>query len=123
MAEIIEREPIRSFAQFWPYYLREHSRPMTRALHFIGSSGGLGLLAAAVLRRSWSLAIAAPVCGYGFAWFGHFFIEKNRPATFRHPIWSFAADWRMWRLMATGQLQRELQRLNLAEMNDVPAER
>jgi hypothetical protein len=103
-----QQQRIASFAEFWPFYLREHSLPLTRALHFTGSTAGLLLVAAALLWRSWLLAIAALVCGYAFAWFGHFFIEKNRPATFRYPLWSFAADWKMWRLMVVGRLDDEL---------------
>jgi hypothetical protein len=73
---------IATFREFWPYYVREHAKPVTRALHFIGSTIVLALVAAALVTgRFWLLALT-PVAGYGFAWIGHFGFEKNRPATF-----------------------------------------
>ena len=74
---------IQSFEKFWPYYLSEHRRAGTKALHFMGTTGALTLIVLALLLRAWPLAVASLVCGYGFAWIGHFFIENNRPATFR----------------------------------------
>jgi len=102
---------MKSFQEFWPYYLSEHSRPSTRALHFVGSTLALGLAAGAVVRREPLWLLAAAFSGYGFAWVGHFGFEKNRPATFQHPLWSLAGDWKMWSLMATGRLGAELRRL------------
>lgn len=102
---------MKTFAEFWPFYLSEHSRPVTRALHFAGSTVAGGLIASAAISRRPSLLIGAVVVGYAFAWVGHFGFEKNRPATFKHPLWSFAADWKMWALMATGRLSAELERL------------
>ena len=85
-----------SFREFYPFYLSEHANRVSRRLHFIGSCGGLALLAMAIVRRNaWCLLVAL-LCGYGFAWVGHFFFEKNRPATFQHPFYSFAGDWRMF---------------------------
>lgn len=101
---------MRTFAEFWPFYLREHARPATRTLHFAGTTLSLLLLICALALRSGRLVLAAVICGYAFAWVGHFFVEHNRPATFKHPLWSFAADWKMWALALAGRLAPELQR-------------
>jgi len=85
----------KSYGEFWPRYLDEHTRAETRALHFAGTCLGLFLLAGAVAATDWRLAAAALVSGYAFAWVGHAFIERNRPATFTHPWWSFVSDFRM----------------------------
>lgn len=102
---------MKTFDEFWPFYLSQHSRPVTRGLHFVGSTLAGALVAAAAVRREPLLLVGALVSGYAFAWIGHFGFEKNRPATFQHPLWSLAADWKMWALMATGRLQAELERL------------
>lgn len=104
-------EPIRNFAEFWPYYLGEHSRPGTRVLHLMGTTLAICLAVAAVFTGHWLLLFAALVCGYAFAWVGHFFVEHNRPATFRYPLWSFAADFKMWWVALTGRLSSELRRV------------
>src|SRR6266853_2329580 len=101
---------VQTFAEFWPYYLREHSRPATRALHFVGTTLSLLLVLSAIALRRPALVLAALVCGYAFAWVGHFFVEHNRPATFKYPLWSFRADFKMWALALTGRLGAELQR-------------
>lgn len=100
----------KNFAEFWPYYLKEHAKPTTRALHFAGTGAGLTLLAGALLSGHGWLVLVALICGYGPAWVGHFFIEKNRPATFRHPLWSLIADFRMFFFFITGRLGAELRR-------------
>jgi hypothetical protein len=106
---------IASFAEFWPFYLGEHRQPLTRAFHFAGTNGALVLaILAALTGRPW-LVVAALGVAYGMAWVSHFAIEKNRPATFRYPIWSFAGDWKMWALIWTGRLERELRRLDAVE--------
>jgi len=91
-----------SYEEFWPYYISEHRDPTNRKLHFIGTTLVMGM---AVNPLLWPLV---PVAGYGFAWFGHFKHEKNRPATFQYPKWSLRADFRMWRKIATGEIHREL---------------
>ena len=108
------RRSIASYAEFWPYYLREHSRPATRAWHYFGTSLVLALLAAAaVLRNPWLLAVAV-IAGYAPAWIGHFGIEKNHPATFRHPLWSLASDFRMYGAWLSGRIGGELERAGVA---------
>jgi hypothetical protein len=104
---------IRTFAEYWPYYLAAHSKPATRVLHLVGSTCGLGFVTMAVVRRAPGLVAVALVVGYAFAWLGHVAIEHNRPATFRYPIWSFLADWKMWGCAVTGRLDRELERAGL----------
>jgi hypothetical protein len=101
---------MKSFAEFWPYYLDEHRHKSTRWLHFLGTNLALGLVASAVgFSEPW-LAGAALLAGYGPAWLSHFLIEKNRPATFKHPLWSFAGDFRMWALTWSGRLDAEVAR-------------
>lgn len=99
-----------AYDTFWLRYLRAHSAPETRALHYAGTSLGLSMLAAGVLRRDWRLAIAAPVLGYGLAWTAHAAIEGNRPETFGHPVWSLLSDLRMLGLGLSGRLGTHLER-------------
>jgi len=101
---------IQSFDEFWPFYLGEHRVPLNRALHYIGTSAGYGLLVAAIV-VDWRLIFAAPVIGYGNAWVGHFFVEKNKPASFKYPLWSFVGDAKMLGYFVTGRMGRELERL------------
>lgn len=100
----------RTLREFWPYYLNEHRHPVNRGMHFIGNSLVLIVLAAAVSLREWQLLFALPFLGYGFAWVGHFFFEKNRPATFSYPFKSFACDWIMYWYTLTGRIAGELKR-------------
>ncbi|HET9532139.1 MAG TPA: DUF962 domain-containing protein [Blastocatellia bacterium] len=95
----------RSFKEFYPFYLSEHSNSMCRRLHFIGSALVLVTLAYSVLTQSWLALLALPVIGYGFAWAGHFFFEKNRPATFTYPLYSLIGDWVMFKNILTGKLK------------------
>ena len=86
----------RTFADFYPFYLGEHTHPVCRALHFTGTSIAVALLITAVSTQHWWLLGAALLEGYAFAWVGHFFFEHNRPATFKYPLLSFIGDWRLW---------------------------
>lgn len=92
------------FTDFYPFYLQEHRKPSCRALHYIGSTLVLLILLSALLSQQWALLWWMPLAGYGFAWVGHFFIEHNKPATFRYPLYSLAADWVMLWHFASGQL-------------------
>ncbi|MEA3179278.1 MAG: hypothetical protein QOI59_2801 [Gammaproteobacteria bacterium] len=93
----------RTFGDFYPFYLGEHTHPVCRALHFAGTSLAAVLLAAALITQLWWLILAALVTGYAFAWVGHFFFEHNRPATFQYPMFSFLGDWRLWWDILTGK--------------------
>lgn len=84
-----------NFAEFYPFYLQEHSNRTCRRLHYVGSSLVVVLLFWAFLNRQFQWLWLLPVLGYGFAWTGHFFFEKNKPATFKHPFYSLLADWVM----------------------------
>jgi hypothetical protein len=95
---------IDSFPQFYAYYLTQHTNPVCRTLHFVGSTIVLLLVAAMFATQNWWLLIALPLVGYGFAWVGHFGFEKNKPATFGHPFYSLASDWVMWWHMLTGKV-------------------
>ncbi|MDE1167157.1 MAG: DUF962 domain-containing protein [Pseudomonas sp.] len=97
-------EHFKTFAQFYPYYLEEHSNATCRRLHFIGTSLVIALLAYTFASAAWLLLIAIPVAGYSFAWIGHFFFEKNRPATFKHPLYSLMGDFVMYRDMLVGKV-------------------
>jgi hypothetical protein len=103
-----ESKPYQSFAEFYPFYLQEHSHPLCRALHYIGSSLVIFTLCFALYKQQYAFFWLLPVIGYGFAWVGHFFIEKNKPATFQYPLYSFMADWVMLKDFLTGQLKRKL---------------
>jgi hypothetical protein len=92
------------FSDFYPYYLQEHRDSTCRRLHFIGTSLVLLILAFALLSANSLLLCAVPVAGYTFAWIGHFFFEKNRPATFKHPFYSLLGDFVMYKDMLTGKV-------------------
>ena len=99
-----------TYAEFWPFYLGEHAKSSTRVIHYGGTIGSTVALVAALATRNWWLLLAVPFFGYGPAWFGHFFIEKNKPATFQAPVWSLVSDYRMCGLFLTGRLGNELMR-------------
>lgn len=93
-----------SFSEFWPFYVAEHSQPATRVLHLIGTTLGVALVVYFIATGRWWLILLALVPGYGFAWLAHFLVEKNRPATFKYPLWSLMGDYKMIGLMLTGRM-------------------
>ena len=103
-------ERFRSFQEFWPYYVREHRVPMCRWLHFVGTTLAVLVIVLSVASGRYAWLATVPVVGYGFAWIGHFFIERNRPATFQYPLWSFLGDLKMWWLMLSGRMEGEVRR-------------
>lgn len=100
---------IRNYEEFWPYYLREHARPLTRGLHYAGTALTFVFVTLALVSDRWWW-LGVPLAGYGFAWFAHFMVERNRPATFRHPLWSLISDYRMFFLWLSGRLASHLAR-------------
>ena len=97
-----------TFWDFYPYYLTEHARPINRVMHFIGTSLVIICAVMAFVMEKPLLFALIPVCGYGFAWFGHFILEKNRPATFKYPFYSLGSDFVMFYHMVTGQINKKV---------------
>lgn len=118
---------IESFEKFWPFYVREHSKKATRVLHFVGTTTAAAVLGTAIATRNPKLIPLALVGGYGPAWISHFFIEKNRPATFKYPLWSLLADLKMWTKIATGTMDAEVEKamaeVKQPEPEEAPAPR
>ena len=102
-AETTER--FNSFAEFYPYYLQEHSNDVCRRLHYTGSLLVLAILAYSLISQQWLWLLGIPVAGYGFAWVGHFVFEKNKPATFKYPLYSLMGDWVMLKDAFTGRIR------------------
>ena len=106
-------ERITSYSDFWPYYLREHARPVTRRIHYVGTGLVLiGVILAVIV--DWRIAFLVPVAGYAPAWAAHFFVEKNRPATFRYPLWSLVSDFRMFFSWLAGTMPGELRKAGIS---------
>lgn len=108
------REPVEpsTFEEFWPYYVSQHRNPISRKLHFVGTTLAMGCLAAAPVFPP--ALLAAPVVGYGLAWIGHFAFEKNKPASWasaKHFAWSLRGDLRMWRYTIAGDMDAEVERV------------
>lgn len=93
-----------SFAEFYPFYLQEHSDSTCRRLHFVGTSSVILLLVYVLLSQNWWALLLLPLVGYGFAWVGHFFFEHNKPATFKYPFYSLIGDFVMYKDMLTGKV-------------------
>jgi hypothetical protein len=85
-----------SLKEFYPFYLTEHNHPTSRILHFIGTALVFIFLFAGMVTQVWWILVLIPVFGYGFAWVGHFFFERNKPATFQHPAYSLASDFKLF---------------------------
>lgn len=101
----IQDKTYTSFSDFYPFYLQEHSNTTCRRLHFVGSALIVALVAYVIATGTWSYLLAMPLIGYGFAWFGHFFFEKNKPATFTYPLYSLLGDWVMFKDMLIGKIK------------------
>jgi hypothetical protein len=101
----VKQSDFQSFAEFYPYYLQEHTNPTCRRLHFIGTLCLFAVLFGVLISGNWWGLLLLPVVGYGFAWVGHFFFEKNRPATFKHPWYSLAGDFVMFKDILTGRIR------------------
>ena len=99
---------MRTFEEFWPFYVREHSKPLTRWLHYAGTNNLIGWLLLAVMRRSFKLFIVAVVSAYAFAWFGHFVVERNIPATFKYPLKASLGDLLMYLKIWQGTMDAEV---------------
>ena len=102
MAETTER--YKDFRSFYPFYLSEHANRTSRRLHFFGTALVVVLAIVAVATGRWQLLWLLPILGYGFAWVGHFFFEKNRPATFKYPLYSLIGDFVMFRDILIGRI-------------------
>lgn len=97
-----------SLKEFYPFYLTEHRHPISRGLHFVGTSLIFFILVYAIYSNKYRLLFLIPVVGYGFAWVGHFFFEKNKPATFQYPLFSLASDFIMFWHILTGQISSKM---------------
>ena len=105
---------ISTYRDFWPYYLREHSNPRTRAIHFFGTGLATALFVAAFVTGQYWLLVVVLFARYGPAWYAHFFVENNKPATFTYPLWSLFSDFRMAFVWLTGGLDAELTKAGVA---------
>ncbi len=106
----------KTFDEFWPHYVKEHSQSATRTIHAIGTMAGMACAVALLANRKWKLLPLALVPGYGAAWLSHFLIEKNKPATFNFPLWSFMGDYKMLKLMVEGKMEKEIERIGREEL-------
>ncbi len=108
---MIRNEEISTYRAFWPHYVNEHQNKLNRNFHFVGTT----LVFANFFlgfQNPWFF-LGMPLGGYGFAWLGHFVFERNRPATFRYPLWSLMADFQMYAFMCAGRMDREVKRMGV----------
>lgn len=101
----VDPRSFHSFAEFYPFYLMEHSNVTCRRLHFLGSSLALSCVALMVVTGQWGFILLGLLFGYGCAWIGHFVFEKNKPASFKRPLYSFMGDWVMYRDILVGKVK------------------
>ena len=102
---MISESKFNSFKEFYPFYLSEHSKSSTKLLHVIGSLGVICIVCYSYITSNWKMLYYTPLCGYGFAWIAHFLFEKNRPATFKYPVYSFIGDWVMLKDILTRKVK------------------
>jgi hypothetical protein len=100
-----------TFEEFWPHYVHAHRHPVNRALHYAGTTAAIGTVVTAAVTLNPAWLLLTPIAGYGPAWIGHFVFEKNKPATFHHPLWSLRGDFRMYTLALRGRMGAEVERL------------
>jgi len=105
------QESIETFDDFWPHYVHAHRNPINRACHYVGTTAVIGTFATAAVTLNPAWLMLAPVVGYGSAWVGHFVFEKNKPATFQHPLWSVRGDFKMYLLALRGKMADEVERI------------
>jgi len=103
----------KTFSEFWPFYVAEHSRRGTRLLHFVGTTLGTMFMILMIASGRWWLFPLGLIPGYACAWIGHFVIEKNKPATFQYPLWSFMGDYKMVAYMIVGKMNGEVARVQV----------
>lgn len=105
-------QPYNSLREFYPYYLRQHTNATCRFFHFFGTTGFIILFTLSIILQSWWLLLVAPIVGYGFAWIGHFFFEKNKPAAFSNPFYSLTSDFIMFYHTITLQIDKKIERVS-----------
>jgi hypothetical protein len=110
-----EDKKYETLQEFWPYYVSEHKNPLNRNLHLLGSGIGLAGVAASVVKKKPKYALLGILAGYGLAWIGHFLVEKNKPATLKHPVKSLVSDWIMCSLMLRNKMEEEAKRIEILQ--------
>lgn len=100
-----EDKKFNTFSEFYPYYLEEHKDKTNIKLHFAGSLLVILILLIIIITKNWVLLLLMPIVGYGFAWIGHYFFERNKPATFKYPLYSLMGDWVMFKDVIVGKVK------------------